>query len=113
MVSILAQSTTSGTTNLLGSSGFGSSGVLGGLDLLSVARAIKRDNGVGLSGNSRARITQFLNSTSDGYNSLLSLGVGAGTTIEGLQQQILALRSSLPENQVAPSLRGKTFDSTA
>ena len=113
MVSLLSQGSVSGTTNLLGSSGFGSSGVLGGTDLLSVARAIRRDNGVGLSSNSRARITQYLNNTSSGFNSLLSLGVGAGTTIEGLQQQILALRSSLPDNQVAPSLRGKTFDSEA
>ena len=113
MVTLLTQGGLSGPANILGSRGFGSSGVLGGQDLLSVARAIKRDNGVGLSGNSRARITQYLNATSGGFNQLLSLGAGPGTTIEGLQQQILALRSSLPENQVAPALRGQTFDSQA
>lgn len=113
MVTLLTQGGLSGPANLLGSSGFGSSGVLGGQDLLSVARAIKRDNGVGLSGSSRARISQYLQSTSSGFNSLLSLGIGAGSTIEGLQQQILALRSSLPDSQITPSLRGQTFDSEA
>lgn len=109
MVGIFTQGG-AGASNLLGRANVGSSGVLSGTDLISVARNIAPDNGIGISKNSRQNIRNYLNATSGGFNSLFSLGAGSGLTIEGAQQQILALRSGLPENQVAPDLRGRGFD---
>lgn len=71
------------------------------IDLIDAARV---NTGVGLSANSRALTKQFLESTNGLMNSILSLGLGPGATVEGMQKQILALRSTLPESQIAESL---------
>ena len=80
-------------------------GGIGGVDILDVARANAPSNGVGLSSRARLLNKQFLDSTSDTFNAIFSLGLGGSATIEGLQQQILALRAGLSDNQLAPSLR--------
>ncbi|MFK7839629.1 MAG: hypothetical protein AB8B83_04805 [Bdellovibrionales bacterium] len=99
-------------------------GGIGGVDILDVARANAPSNGVGLSSRARLLNQQFLDSTSSTFNQIFSLGIGATASIDGLQQQILALRSGLSDSQLAPSLRqdngeaaapenGQTVDTTA
>ena len=73
-------------------------GGIGGVDILDVARANAPSNGVGLSSRARALNKQFLDSTSSTFNQIFSLGIGATASIEGLQQQILALRARTPES---------------
>lgn len=86
-------------------------GGIGAISLLDSGRRVNR-SGIGLSSNSRAIAEQFLSKNTQ-YNQLLSLGVGPSLSIEGLQTQINALRSSLPESQISESLRGKTIDQQA
>jgi hypothetical protein len=52
-------------------------------------------NGIGLSRGARAVNNQFLNNTTQ-INELLSLAIGPSATLEGMQQEIVALRSTLP-----------------
>ncbi len=73
-------------------------------DLLEVGRRINR-NSVGLSGNARAVNKRFLESSASNFNAIFSLNVGTTSSVEALQQGILALRSGLSENQIARSLR--------
>lgn len=80
-------------------------GGIGGVDILDVARANAPDNGVGLSARARLLNQQFIESNSQTFNAIFSLGLGSSATIEGLQQQILALRAGLSDDQLAPSLR--------
>jgi len=80
-------------------------GGIGGVDILDVARANAPSNGVGLSSRARLLNQQFLDSTSSTFNQIFSLGIGATASVEGLQQQILALRAGTPDSQLAPSLR--------
>ena len=80
-------------------------GGIGGVDILDIARANAPDNGVGLSSRARLLNQQFLDSSASTFNAIFSLGLGATASIEGLQQQILALRSGFSEDQLAPSLR--------
>ena len=89
----------------------GSGSVLGSVDLLTAARSYTP--GIGLSASSRALTDQFLSQSSSGVNSILSLAAGSSATIEGLQQKILALRASVPESKLAPSLRGQEVDTKA
>ncbi len=72
--------------------------------LLDAGRGVSAgNNGIGLSSSARAVNNSFLNRTAD-INALLSLAVGADATIEGMQQQILALRSTLPSSAVHSSV---------
>lgn len=73
-------------------------------DLLEVGRRINR-NKIGLSGNARAVNKRFLESSTSNFNALFSLGVGTTSSIEGLQKGVLALRSSVPQSQLAREIR--------
>lgn len=73
-------------------------------DLLEVGRRINR-NSVGLSSNARAANKRFLESSTTNFNAIFSLNVGTTSSVEALQQGILALRSGLSDNQIARSLR--------
>lgn len=88
------------------------SSVAAGISLLDVGRmnAVK---GVGLSPNARALNAAFLDKSSANANGLFSATAGADTTLEGLQKQVLAIRSSLSADRVAPSLRGDNVDTEA
>ncbi len=77
---------------------------LGTVSLLDVGRSVAADNGIGLSGRARLANKQFLESSASTFNSIFSLSVGTTSTVEGMQKQILALRSSLSPSQVARSL---------
>ena len=88
-------------------------GGIGGVDILDVARANAPDNGVGLSSRARLLNKQFLDSSSSTFNAIFSLGLGGSATLEGLQQQILALRAGLSDDQLAPSLRQDTGEVAA
>lgn len=72
--------------------------------LLDVGRNLSSGSGIGISSAARALNQTLLNRSSD-VNAMFSLGVGSGATIEGAQQQILALRAGLSESQLARSLR--------
>ncbi|MGQ0527470.1 MAG: hypothetical protein ACT4OY_05500 [Alphaproteobacteria bacterium] len=87
-------------------------GGTGAQSLLDSGRRINR-SGVGISASSRALADQFIGGNASKYNQLLSLGVGAGLTVEGLKTQINGLRASLPDSAIAESLRGKTIDEQA
>ena len=63
-------------------------------------------SGIGLSSSARALNQQFLDRSAD-VNALFSLGAGGDATIEGAQQQILALRGRLSDSQLAPGLRSE------
>ena len=65
--------------------------------------------GIGLSSRSRALTAAFLNRTDD-INKMFSLGLGSGATIEGLQQQILALRAKLPLTELGASVLNVDVD---
>lgn len=91
------------------SSLFGEGGI-GAPDLLEAGRRIQRDNGIGLSAQSRALNKQFLDKSKSGFNGLFSLGVATTVSIEAITKKINALRSTLPESQIAESLRGKNID---
>lgn len=69
------------------------------ISLLDVGRRINRSN-IGLSAESRALTNKFLNRSS-AINSLFALGTGASLSAEGLQTQILALRSSVPKDKLS------------
>ncbi|MCC6597406.1 MAG: hypothetical protein IT559_01285 [Alphaproteobacteria bacterium] len=92
------------STNLLDS--------LGAIGILEVGRrnAVK---GVGISNNARALNADFLNKASSSANGLFSATVGISSTLDGLQKKVLALRSGLSIDRVAPSLRGDNVDETA
>lgn len=92
------------TPNLLGESNIPS--------ILESGRNINSGNGIGISDSARAFNQQFLNRTAD-INAMFSLGVGASATIEGLQQQILALRAKLPDSSISPSALGNEVDEEA
>ncbi len=92
----------SDTGNVLGATGSATS-------ILDAGRATAID-GIGLSPNARALNNSFLSSTASSFNQIFSLGAGTDSTVEGNQAAILALRASLPENQIASSLRGENLD---
>ncbi len=72
--------------------------------LLDAGRSIGGGNGIGLSASARAINQQFLNNSAD-INAMFSLGIGTSATVEGAQQNILALRAGLNDSQLARSLR--------
>ncbi|GJL84826.1 MAG: hypothetical protein DHS20C02_06010 [Micavibrio sp.] len=79
--------------------------------LLEAGRNALRVGGFGISSGARALNAQYLSQSSSLGNQILSLAVGANATIEGAQQQILALRSRFSDDQLAPFLRAE--ESTA
>ncbi len=91
-------------SNLTGRAAQGSNliGNLGTVDLLDVARS-NNNSGIGLSSRARALNKQFLQSTSSNYNSLFSSTNSAYLSVEQLQQQVLALRASLPDSSISKS----------
>ena len=76
-----------------------------GADTLSLLSSGRRTavRGFGLSSSARALNQQFIQRSTD-INAMFSLGIGADATIEGLQQQILALRARTPTSALARSL---------
>jgi hypothetical protein len=93
------------STNLIGS--------LGTVSLLDVGRSGQRDFGIGLSSQSRLLNRQFLESSASTFNSIFSLNVAGTSSIESLQQQINALRASLPESSLSREVRGMLVDEDA
>ena len=93
------------SSNLLGS-------LASSINLLDFGRqnAIK---GIGLSSNARLLNKQYLDSNKSTYNQIFSLGLGTTATVEGLQQNILALRAKTPDHKLARSLRGSVVDEEA
>lgn len=87
-------------------------GGMGGVDLLEVGRRVNR-SGIGLSANARALNKQFLNQTASGFNSIFSLSTAAIGSIETMQQQINAIRASIPESQLARGILGENVDEEA
>ncbi len=85
----------------------------GATSLLDVGRSSLFDNGIGLSASARALNNSFIESNSATFNEIFSLGVGANATVEGLQQEILALRGRFSDDQLAPSLRQDTGEVAA
>lgn len=71
--------------------------------LLDAGRRINR-SGIGLSPSARALNEQFLNRSSD-INKMFSLGAGSSLSLQGLQTEILALRSRVPQERLAEFLR--------
>ena len=84
---------------------------IGAIDILDIGR-INNSTGIGLSASARALNKQQLSASTANFNALFSLGAGPDATIEGAQQQILALRSRLSDDQLAPDLRA-TDDGSA
>lgn len=82
----------------------------GATSLLDVGRSSLFDNGIGLSASARALNNQFIKSNADTFNAIFSLGLGSTATIEGLQQQILALRGNLPESSLSREVLGDLED---
>ncbi len=86
---------------------------LGTVDILDISRSANSVDGIGLSGRARALNKEFLSSTASTFNSIFSLGVSGTSSIEGLQTQINALRSSLPDRALSRELRGNSVDTQA
>jgi hypothetical protein len=70
--------------------------------LLQAARS-NINYGIGLSASARAFNESFLNRTSD-INQMFSLGLGSDATLDGMKQQILALRAKTPTSRLATSI---------
>lgn len=71
--------------------------------LLNQSRNLFSIKGIGASASSRALTESFLNRTND-INQMFSLGLGADATTEGMRQQILALRATLPVSSLHSSV---------
>lgn len=74
--------------------------------LLSIGRNMYGDNGIGLSANARAYNEKFLNETRGGFNAVFGMSTVNLSSVEIMQQTILALRAKLPQSQIAENLRG-------
>ncbi len=88
------------TPNLLSDS-------MGAVDLLDIGR---QDNGIGLSASARALNKQFLEQTSNGFNTIFSLSTYQMTSTDTMKQQIEALRARLPDSKIADYVRGDNVD---
>ena len=66
--------------------------------------------GIGLSASSRALTNKFLSESSGLADGLFQSSVGS---VRSAQIAINALRSSRPESQILPSLRGTSLDTEA
>jgi len=96
-----------GQATVLGDGGIGS------VSLLDVGRSSLFDSGVGLSARARQLNNDFINSTASTFNQIFSLGIGATASIEGLQQQILALRANTPDSQLSRDLQQDNGEAAA
>jgi hypothetical protein len=74
-----------------------------GSSLLSVGRRLAT-TGIGLSDNARALTENYLNQASGNANNLFSAAIGNTATVEALQLQVLAIRASKSDSQLARSL---------
>lgn len=84
------------------------------IGLLEAARGLRPDGAPGLSNRSRQLAQQYLSAMSSSTNSLFSsTSSSAYLSMEDLQTQIFALRTSVPESKLAPSLRGTEVDTEA
>lgn len=79
----------------------------GATSLLDVGRSSLFNNGIGLSASARALNNQIIQSNADTFNAIFSLGLGATASLEGLQQEILALRARAPESGLSRELRSE------
>jgi len=91
--------TSAQSPSLLGSGGFGDS-----INILDIGRGAS-NSGLGISSRARALNAQQIASNEAGYNALFSLSAGTDATVDGAKQMILALRSRMTDDQLAPSLR--------
>ena len=80
---------------------------------LSLLDAGRQSSGIGLSARARALNNQFIEQTSGSYNTIHSLAVSATGDAFALQQSILALRASLPDSAISPSVLGQEVDEEA
>lgn len=87
--------------------------------ILDSGRSALGNSGIGISASARALNQSFLSRSTD-VNALFSLGAGSDATVEGAQQQILAIRARTQTERLAPSLikvpeelRGSNVDTTA
>lgn len=78
------------------------------LSLLNAARTSYR--GIGLSSRARAMTSSYLDQSTSGLNTILSLNVSVNASIESVQQKIKAIRASLPQSQLLESLRDENAD---
>lgn len=84
------------------------------LGLLAAAEGLRVDGAPGLSSRSRQLTQQYLSDMSSATNGLFSsTSSSAYMSMEDLQTQIFALRTSVPESKLAASLRGGTVDTEA
>ncbi|MCF8495359.1 MAG: hypothetical protein K9G62_01685 [Alphaproteobacteria bacterium] len=67
----------------------------------------------GVSSRARSVNAQYLSQSKSLGNQILSLALGSGATLEGAQQQILALRSQLPDSKLSNAVRGLSVDQDA
>jgi len=77
-------------------------------DILDIGRRAQRDNGIGLSARSRAITKDFLNKSTSGVNAIFGMSTIGMSSIENMQLMINAKRASLPQSQIAESLRTDT-----
>lgn len=72
-----------------------------GFDLGAIGKRIN-NSGIGVSSAARQLNQQLLNNSD--FTTLLSLAAGTDATVEGMQQQIQALRSTLPISKLDSSV---------
>ncbi len=77
-----------------------------GNNILAIGRNIAGNNGVGLSTNARLQTEKFLSETKSGFNAVFGMSTIKMSSIETMQQQIMAIRAKLPQSQIAENLRG-------
>lgn len=77
------------------------------LSLLDIAGQF-RAKGIGLSASARALTNQSLSESTNGLNTILSLGTVSSQT--GSDQQIMAIRASLPKSAISEFARDPTTD---
>lgn len=80
--------------------------------LLETGRGIN-SSGLGISGSARAVNSQLISDSRSGFNKIFSLnGVEFGNN-ETLKQEILAIRSRIPDSRLGPSTIGTEVDDEA
>lgn len=93
------------TPSILGDGG------MGGANLLDLA--YRPDNGIGLSARARALSNSTMRNSNELLNKLLSLGTSEMSTMQSMQQKVLALRAGIPESQLSREIRGESIDNGA
>lgn len=82
----------------------------GSTSATSLLDAARTNTGVGLSSRARALTKSFLSTSASSFNQIHSLATSATATDFAIQQGILALRASLPESSISPSILGQEVD---